>query len=66
MTELRLGERVTLSGRVYKITGVTAMSVKPRLVFLEHVQTGELIVVNARDLSATELQAALRVMKREA
>jgi hypothetical protein len=57
MTELRLGERVTLHGRVYEITGFTAMSVKPRLVFLKDVKTREHVTVNARDLSTPKLRA---------
>jgi len=51
MTESHLGERVTLCGRVYEITGVTAMSVKPRLVYLEDVETREQVVVEAREFA---------------
>ena len=50
MTELRIGEQVTLNGRAFEIMGITAMSVKPKRVFLRDVETGEQVDVLADEL----------------
>jgi hypothetical protein len=52
MRLLKIGERVTLNGRDYEIVGLTAMSVKPKRVFLRDLETGDQIEVTAAVLRA--------------
>lgn len=41
MAALRIGDRVTLHGRVYVVRGVSPMSAAPRRVWLEEIDTHE-------------------------
>jgi hypothetical protein len=41
MTDIRVGDDVTLNGRVYRVRGISPMSASPRRVLLEDVETGE-------------------------
>lgn len=50
MTELRIGERVTLIGRAFELVGLTAMSVRPKRVLLRDLETGEQVDVLADEL----------------
>lgn len=50
MRLLKIGERVRLDGRDFEIVGFTAMSVKPKRVFLRDLETGEQADVLADEL----------------
>jgi len=51
MTDLRIGERITLNGRDFEIVGFTSMSVKPKRIYLRDVKSDEPIAILADELS---------------
>ena len=51
MSELRIGERVTVGGRAFEVMGYTPLSVEPCCAFLRDVETGEECVVEVDRLT---------------
>jgi hypothetical protein len=51
MVQFRIGERVSLRGETFVIVGLSPVSVVPRVVHLEHPDTGEPVDADAHELT---------------
>ena len=54
MTDIHVGDDVTLRGRVLRIRGISPMSASPRRVLLEDLETGESIEARLDEVEPTE------------
>ena len=54
MTDIHVGDDVTLRGRVLRIRGISPMSASPRRVLLEDLETGESIEARLDELEPAE------------
>ena len=54
MTEIHVGDDVTLRGRVLRVRGISPMSASPRRVLLEEIETGESIEARLDELEPVE------------
>ena len=60
MDEIRIGDRIQRSGRIYEVRGFSPMSLPEQTVDLADVATGALIRVAAADLCADGEDGAAR------
>lgn len=54
MTDIRVGDDVTFSGRVYRVRGISPMSASPRRVLLEDVENAENIEARLDELESLD------------
>jgi hypothetical protein len=54
MTEIHVGDDVTLRGRVLRVRGISPMSASPRRVLLEDLDTGESLEARLDELEPVE------------
>jgi hypothetical protein len=54
MTDIHVGDDVTLRGRILRIRGISPMSASPRRVLLEDLETGESIEARLDEIEPAE------------
>lgn len=58
MTELHIGEHVSLRGRVLVVRGFTPQSVSPPRIHLEDVETGESLEIQMDKMPAETIKVS--------
>jgi len=54
MTDIHVGDDVTLRGRVLRVRGISPMSASPRRVLLEDLETGESLEARLDELESVD------------